>query len=156
MEKSNKILHDWRYKHGFAGTPLYQCWIDMKHRCSNPKYRDYHRYGGRGINVCNEWLTFIPFMEWALSHGYQKGLEVDRINNDGNYEPANCKWSTQQQQSLNKHRKETWAIYHNGKYLWGVYLTRNRKPIYVGTYKTIPEAIIARDKFVAEFDKNLI
>lgn len=150
FDRNYKISGLMRQKHGYSGTPLYQCWIDMKHRCSNPKYRDYHRYGGRGIKVCNEWMTFIPFMNWAISNGYEKGLEIDRINNNGNYEPLNCRWSNEQQQSLNRNKREDWGIYHNGKYLWSVCLTRNRKNVYVGTYKTIPEAIIARDKFIKE------
>lgn len=74
----------------------------MKSRCLNPKHKWYSYYGGRGISVCDEWLKFEPFMEWAFVNGYSDTLTIDRINNDGNYEPSNCKWSTQQEQSLNK------------------------------------------------------
>jgi len=59
-------------------------------------------YGGRGIVFCNEWLTFIPFMEWALSHGYEDHLTLERVDVNGNYEPSNCKWITMQEQHYNK------------------------------------------------------
>jgi len=146
-------MNQHKTKHGFAGTPLYQCWVDIKHRCSNSKYRDYHCYGGRGISVCKEWMTFIPFKDWALSNGYKRGLEIDRIDNDGNYESNNCRWVTRRQNSMNRRHKKTWGIYHNGRYLWAVLLTRNRNSVYVGTYKTIEDAIIARDNFIKEFDR---
>jgi len=64
----------------------------MKQRCLNPRCRAYHNYGARGITVCQDWYEFEPFCKWALSSGYEKGLDLDRIDNDGNYEPANCRW----------------------------------------------------------------
>lgn len=78
-------------KHGYAGTRLYRIWASMKNRCSDPALE---RYGGRGITVCTEWQDFIPFKDWALSTGYEDGLELDRINTNGNYEPSNCRWIT--------------------------------------------------------------
>lgn len=82
-------------KHGGWGARLYRIWRGMKERCRNPRGRDYCRYGGRGIIVCDEWnKDYIAFQEWALSHGYTSGLTIDRINNDGNYEPSNCQWIT--------------------------------------------------------------
>ena len=97
-----------RARHGGARTRLYDCWAAMKSRCSNPKHPNYHRYGGRGITVCPEWQTFPPFRDWALSHGYTDELTIDRVNNDGNYEPANCEWVTQSENSIRLHQqKET-------------------------------------------------
>jgi hypothetical protein len=63
--------------------------------------RVFPRYGGRGIRVCAEWQAFEPFRDWAKANGYADNLTIDRINNDGNYEPANCRWATYGEQSRN-------------------------------------------------------
>ena len=82
---------------------LYQVWQDMKQRCYNPKNKYYRRYGGRGISVCEEWLKeYEPFYQWAISNGYEKGLQLDRTDNDGNYCPENCRWATPKQNSNNR------------------------------------------------------
>lgn len=82
---------------------LYLSWECMKARCYNPHNDYYHRYGGRGISVCEEWKrSFANFREWALSNGYKEGLTIDRINFDGNYEPSNCRWATSKEQANNK------------------------------------------------------
>ncbi len=91
--------------HGQSNTPLYKVWQAMKDRCLNKRNRFYNRYGGRGISVCNEWLYFSKFYDWAMSHGYEKGLNIDRIDNDGNYEPSNCRWITHAENLLNTHRR---------------------------------------------------
>jgi hypothetical protein len=80
---------------------LYQVWENMKQRCLNPKTKFFSYYGGRGIGICNDWIKFEPFQEWALSHGYAETLTLDREDGDGNYDPSNCRWITQAQQLAN-------------------------------------------------------
>lgn len=99
-------------KHGMKNTRLYRCWRNMKTRCYNPNGAEFSLYGGRGITVCEEWQTFEPFYEWAMANGYRDDLSIDRIDNDGNYEPSNCKWSTQKEQALN--RSTNIMITYNG------------------------------------------
>ena len=89
-------------KHGMRRSRLYTIWGAMKARCSNPKRAAYKDYGGRGIFVCDHWQRFIPFMEWALANGYRDDLEIDRIDNDGPYSPANCRWVTRSINAANK------------------------------------------------------
>lgn len=73
---------------------IYWCWKAIKQRCLNPNCSAYHNYGGRGITVCDEWLEFEPFLAWALNAGWEKGLDLDRIDNDGGYSPDNCRYVT--------------------------------------------------------------
>ena len=91
-----------RRKHGLTNTKLYATWENMKHRCNDPNNWMYPNYGGRGIKVCEEWLDSSTFFEWALSHGYEEGLSIERINVNGNYEPSNCKWVPIEEQYLNR------------------------------------------------------
>lgn len=88
--------------HLLSGTHLYNVWALMKQRCFNNNDSNYDNYGGRGITVCDEWLDSENFFEWAMSTGYENGKTLDRINNNGNYEPNNCKWSTPKEQGRNK------------------------------------------------------
>ena len=84
---------------------IYCIWQKMKQRCYNPKQHGYERYGGRGITVCDEWKNnFTAFKEWALSHGYDNSLSIDRIDFDGNYEPTNCRWADTKTQANNTSR----------------------------------------------------
>lgn len=101
------------FKHGKRHTRLYSIWYDMKRKCYKPTRKDYHCYGGRGITVCNEWLNeFMVFYKWAMSHGYNDTLTIDRIDVNGNYEPNNCRWTTLKQQSNNR-RTNVLITYNN-------------------------------------------
>lgn len=86
--------------HGMTKTPTYKTWISMKARCFNPQDTGYHRYGARGITVCERWLVFEHFL--ADMGERPSGLTIDRISNDGNYEPDNCRWTTMKVQSNNR------------------------------------------------------
>ena len=75
----------------------------MTSRCTDPSHKQYPSYGGRGINVCKEWAeSIMNFYHWAISNGYEASLTIDRENNDGNYEPSNCRWVTQKVQQNNR------------------------------------------------------
>lgn len=90
-------------KHGWYGTRLYSIWHSMVDRCTNSKARNYNDYGGRGITVCEEWRNHPEqFCEWSVKNGYDDSLSIDRIDTNGNYEPANCQWISIEKQQQNK------------------------------------------------------
>jgi len=91
-----------RKKHGdsWPRIRLYKTWQNMLDRCKNKNYQFYYRYGGRGITICDEWEDYITFKTWALENGYNDNLTIDRIDNDGNYEPNNCQWLTNRENSI--------------------------------------------------------
>jgi hypothetical protein len=105
------------YKNGLSQTRLWRAYRNMLNRCYYKKYNEYHLYGGRGISVCDEWNNkecgFINFCDWALSNGYTEELTLDRVDNDGNYEPSNCRWVDRFIQANNK--RNTRKLIINGE-----------------------------------------
>ena len=140
--------------HGESKTKLYHVWATMKNRCYNVNDRNYHLYGGRGIKVHDDWKnpdSYLNFKEWSINHGYKEGLTLDRINVNGDYEPNNCRWITQQEQ-MNNTRRNINISYH-GETLninqWAKRLGINKNTLWhyirVKNY-TIEDVIEIRDK----------
>jgi len=100
QDKINLTKH---FRHMEAHTRLYNEWISLRDRCNNTKNSRYSNWGGRGIFVCDKWnLLYESFRDWALSNGYEKTLTIDRIDNNGGYEPGNCRWVDNKTQCRNR------------------------------------------------------
>lgn len=135
----------------YTKHPMYRGYHTMLTRCRNPKSKDYHHYGGRGITVCDRWQQhFLNFLEDMGERPTPKHT-LDRINNDGNYEPSNCRWATRTMQVRNTRVRKESKSGHKGVYWiekakrYRAYLHVNGKMIDLGqAFKTLDEAIEAR------------
>ena len=110
--KAKEFLTKMSTKHGYRHTAIYHVWNGMKRRCTCPNAANFHNYGGRGIKVCKRWLTPENFIEDMLPT-YKKGLQIDRIDNNGNYESANCRWATPIENS--RHKRDTHYVAYQSK-----------------------------------------
>ncbi len=137
-------------------TRLYHIWKGMRARCSNKNNDSFSHYGGRGILVCEEWKnSFYIFKIWANANGYSDSLSIDRINNDGNYEPSNCRWANNLTQARNtrKIQKNNTSGYRGvfaARVNWRAQIGINGKAIHLGGFKTKIEAAMAYDNYVIE------
>lgn len=137
-------------KHCLSDHPLYQVWSDMKHRCYNKKNKKYPNYGGRGIQVCKTWLDDVyEFFIFCLSNGWKINLQIDRINNNGHYEPSNVRFVSAQQNQFNrsgntnttsKYKGVSWKSKNNK---WCAQIQFNKTKIYIGLYNSELEAVKA-------------
>lgn len=99
--------------HGLSNTKEYSIWKAIRRRCNGKLATNYARYGGRGIKVCEEWNDFTNFYKWCAESGYSDGLTIDRINNDGDYSPTNCRWVDKLVQGNNKSNNR--RVVYNGE-----------------------------------------
>lgn len=144
-------------KHGecanYSISSLYSVWTSMVQRTTNKNHPHYNLWGGRGIVVCNEWReSSISFINWAKSNGYKEGLDIDRINNDGNYEPSNCRFVTRSQNLLNKRKRKDFGIYKHRKG-YRIELRRFGKNFYGGVSNDIEKARIMRNKLFQKLNE---
>lgn len=98
---SRECIGERTTKHGMTETRMFKIWTGVRKRCTNPKCKSYHNYGGRGITISPKWDNFINFYN-DMKEGYADDLSLDRIDHNGNYEPGNCRWATQKTQNRNR------------------------------------------------------
>lgn len=108
IKQCKKCSNEARVTHGDSKTKLYRTLRNMKQRCYNDKSPDYEYYGAKGVTVCDAWLdSYEEFKVWAMSNGYSDSLTIERENSNGNYEPANCSWITQSDNTFRARSKQT-------------------------------------------------
>lgn len=152
---------DLNRKHGDATfgnklNRLYLIWCDIKSRCLTKSNKSYGNYGGRGIKVCDEWLDYISFKDWAMKSGYSSDLTIDRIDVDKGYFPDNCKWSNYNEQAANKRKKaNSTSIYIGVSFdktrdKWVAQSCYAGKRKNIGRFDTEKCAAIARDRYIIQ------
>lgn len=149
------------YIHGGSHDKAYKMWSGMKKRCYCNDYNRYHDYGGRGIRVCDEWInSYIIWFSYIskLPHYGEDGFTLDRIDNNGNYEPGNLRWASKSAQSRNtrisRDNKSGFRGVHQRGGSFGCYIRDGKKRIWIGSFKNVLDAAKARDKYI--IDNNLI
>lgn len=151
------------YRHGMSHSKIYSIWNSMIDRCYNSNSQMFSYYGGRGINVCHEWKgDFVSFYNYASKlHGYGvKGMTLDRVNTDGNYEPGNIRWANMRIQQINTRKQKNTSSKYKGvswqkdRKKWKVEIKVKDKKYYLGRFKIENEAVSARNAFIVK--NNLI
>jgi len=140
--------------HGLCKHPLYRVWLCIKRRCYGKNNENYRYYGGRGISVCDEWINNPEsFIKWGLNNGYKVGLTLDRRDNDGDYEPANCRFVTQRGNLLNSRLLRSnntsgyrGVFYHKMRGEYMAYISINGTRIHLGYYLNKTDAAKAYDR----------
>ena len=127
------------YVHGGYNTRLYRIWCGMKYRCYNRTFKYFEYYGGRGIEVCAEWLNnFDTFRKWALESGYREDLTIDRKDTNGSYTPDNCRWVSLKEQGRNR-RNNNFITFGGETHClseWAEILSIDRATLYNRIYRS--------------------
>jgi hypothetical protein len=145
-------------KHGLSNHPLHQVWLQMKARCLNDKHKSYTHYGGRGISIYEKWLDdFKAYFDYVANlPGFgDSNLSLDRIDNDGNYEPGNLRWATKSQQRINSGSRRSKSGYIGVEFnrrrqvaKWKASITVDGKRISLGHHMTAKDAVIRRNNYI--------
>ena len=126
---------------------LFERWNAMLARCYNKKGIGYARYGGRGIKVCDQWRNdFQSFANWAMSNGFSKRLQIDRINNEGDYEPSNCRFVTNRENGRNTRTFKGGVGFHKYNKMYRAQIKFCGKKIHLGYFKNKIDARIAYER----------
>lgn len=154
IREKSSVVHT---THGLSKHPLLRVWSSMINRCSNPNNEHYSYYGGRGISVWEGWRKDVKiFIGWCVANGWKEGLQIDRINNDGNYEPDNIRFVSRSQNQMNtrsrrgsssKYKGVSWVKNINK---WMARITLNGKTKCLGCFETEEEAALAYNKAASE------
>lgn len=133
---------------------LYRAWTSMNERCRDTTN---HKYGGRGITVCDEWANSFPaFRDWAHANGFKPGLSLDREKNELGYSPSNCRWADKTTQSRNRRSAQGSSSKYIGVYrctkrqVWVAQVTINKKKKTIGLFEEEHAAAVARDSFIVD------
>lgn len=142
-----------RVRHGMCGTRTYKTWEMMIQRCTNPKFDGFHRYGGRGITVCEEWKDFVNFFTDMGER--PEGMTLDRVDVDRGYYRENCKWSNQTEQMYNKRPSRvdtrTGVHFHKGANKWAASIQYRNKSYHLGLFEKYEDAVSSREQAELKF-----